>query len=73
MEWCVMIDSWDEEKCEIMIFDNLDRVGMILFCGVIKEYVEGNKEFEKEFNDFLFDGFWVKYLFKNKNEVMFVV
>ncbi|WP_390501536.1 hypothetical protein, partial [Helicobacter pylori] len=45
-EWRAMIDNRDEEKCEIETLDHLDRVGTTLFCGVIKEYAEGNKEFE---------------------------
>ncbi len=52
--------------------DNLDRVGTTLFCGVIKEYAEGNKEFEKDLNDFSPDGFWARTLPKNKNEALFV-
>ncbi|WQX86396.1 hypothetical protein KVJ60_04810 [Helicobacter pylori] len=71
-EWRAMIDNRDEEKCELTTLDNLDRVGTTLFCGVIKEYAEGNKEFEKELNDFSPDGFWAKYLPKNKNEALFV-
>ncbi|MFP6336006.1 hypothetical protein ACLGES_06840 [Helicobacter pylori] len=71
-EWRAMIDNRDEEKCELTTLDNLDRVGTTLFCGVIKEYAEGNKEFEKELNDFSPDGFWAKYLPQNKNEAMFV-
>ncbi len=71
-EWRAMIDNRDEEKCELTTLDNLDRVGTTLFCGVIKEYAEGNKEFEKELNDFSPDGFWAKYLPKNKNEAMFL-
>ncbi len=71
-EWRAMIDNRDVEKCELTTLDNLDRVGTTLFCGVIKEYAEGNKEFEKELNDFSPDGFWAKYLPKNKNEAMFV-
>ncbi|MEJ8612906.1 hypothetical protein MMN28_07000 [Helicobacter pylori] len=71
-EWFKMIDSRDEEKCELTTFDNLDRVGTTLFCGVIKEYAEGNKEFEKELNDFSPDGFWATTLPKNKNEALFV-
>ncbi len=70
--WRAMIDSRDEEKCEITTLDNLDRVGTTLFCGVIKEYAEGNKEFEKELNDFSPDGFWAMTLPKNKNEALFV-
>ncbi|WP_208360069.1 hypothetical protein [Helicobacter pylori] len=61
-EWRAMIDT----------LDNLDRVGTTLFCGVIKEYAEGNKEFEKELNDFSPDGFWAMTLPKNKNEALFV-
>ncbi|WRA90414.1 hypothetical protein E5L41_04835 [Helicobacter pylori] len=71
-EWRAMIDNRDEEKCELTTLDNLDRVGITLFCGVIKEYAEGNKEFEKELNDFSPDGFWATTLPKNKNEAYFV-
>ncbi len=71
-EWRAMIDSRDVEKCELTTLDNLDRVGTTLFCGVIKEYAEGNKEFEKELNDFSPDGFWATTLPKNKNEALFV-
>ncbi|MFP6026942.1 hypothetical protein ACLF8Y_06805 [Helicobacter pylori] len=71
-EWRAMIDNRDEEKCELTTLDNLDRVGTTLFCGVIKEYAEGNKEFEKELNDFSPDGFWAMTLPKNKNEAFFV-
>ncbi len=71
-EWRAMIDNRDEEKCEIKTLDHLDRVGTTLFCGVIKEYAEGNKEFEKELNDFSPDGFWAMTLPKNKNEALFV-
>ncbi|WQY53373.1 hypothetical protein KVM40_06925 [Helicobacter pylori] len=71
-EWRAMIDNRDVEKCELTTLDNLDRVGTTLFCGVIKEYAEGNKEFEKELNDFSLDGFWATTLPKNKNEALFV-
>ncbi|GHQ24232.1 hypothetical protein VN1217_14660 [Helicobacter pylori] len=71
-EWLKMIESRDVEKCVLTTLDNLDRVGTTLFCGVIKEYAEGNKEFEKELNDFSPDGFWATTLPKNKNEAMFV-
>ncbi len=71
-EWRAMIDNRDEEKCEITTLDHLDRVATTLFCGVIKEYAEGNKEFEKELNDFSPDGFWATTLPKNKNEALFI-
>ncbi|MFP6151021.1 hypothetical protein ACLGAF_06710 [Helicobacter pylori] len=71
-EWRAMIDNRDEEKCEIETLDHLDRVATTLFCGVIKEYAEGNKEFEKSLNDFSPDGFWATTLPKNKNETLFV-
>ncbi len=71
-EWRAMIDNRDVEKCELTTLDNLDRVGTTLFCGVIKEYAESNKEFEKELNDFSPDGFWATTLPKNKNEALFV-
>ncbi len=71
-EWRAMIDNRDVEKCTLTTLDNLDRVGITLFCGVIKEYAEGNKEFEKELNDFSPDGFWATTLPKNENEALFV-
>ncbi len=71
-EWRAMIDNRDVEKCDLTTLDNLDRVGTTLFCGVIKEYAEGNKEFEKDLNDFSPDGFWAMTLPKNKNEALFV-
>ncbi|EQL53207.1 hypothetical protein [Helicobacter pylori] len=71
-EWRAMIDNRDEEKCELDTFDYMDRVGITLFCGVIKAYAEGNKEFEKELNDFSPDGFWATTLPKNKNEALFI-
>ncbi|WQV55400.1 hypothetical protein KVK91_04745 [Helicobacter pylori] len=71
-EWRAMIDNRDVEKCELTTLDHLDRVGTTLFCGAIKEYAEGNKEFEKELNDFSPDGFWATTLPKNENEALFV-
>ncbi len=71
-EWRAMIDNRDVEKCNLTTFDNLDRVGLTLFCGVIRGYAEGNKDFEKELNDFSPDGFWATTLPKNKNEALFV-
>ncbi|GHS26713.1 hypothetical protein VN1154_14070 [Helicobacter pylori] len=70
--WNEMIEKRDEEKSTLETLDHLDRVGTTLFCGVIKEYAEGNKKFEKELNDFSPDGFWAQNLPKNKNEAMFV-
>ncbi|MCQ2731946.1 hypothetical protein JT158_02845 [Helicobacter pylori] len=71
-EWKAMIDSRDVENCDVTTFDNLDRVGLTLLCGVIKGYAEGNEEFQKELNDFSPDGFWARTLPKNKNEALFV-
>ncbi|MEJ8589223.1 hypothetical protein [Helicobacter pylori] len=71
-EWRAMIDNRDEEKCNLETFDYLDRVGTTLFCGVIKAYAEGDKEFEKELNDFSPDGFWAITLPGNKNEALFI-
>ncbi len=71
-EWRAMIDNRDVEKCNLTTFDYMNRVGLTLFCGVIKGYAEGNEEFEKEFNDFSPDGFWATTLPKNKNEALFV-
>ncbi len=71
-EWRAMIDNRDEEKCNLTTLDNLDRVALTLFCGMIRGYAEGNEEFEKDFNDFSPDGFWATTLPKNKNEALFV-
>ncbi|GAA9075267.1 hypothetical protein BTM317_14030 [Helicobacter pylori] len=71
-EWRAMIDSRDVEKCDLTTFDNLDKVGLTLLCGVIRGYAEGNEEFQKELNDFSPDGFWATFLPKNKNEALFI-
>ncbi|GHQ00749.1 hypothetical protein VN0271_12230 [Helicobacter pylori] len=71
-EWFKMIESRDEELCDVDSFDNLDRVALTLYCNVIKYYAEGREEFQNDFNNFSPDGFWAKYLPKNKNEALFV-
>ncbi len=71
-EWRAMIDNRDVEKCYLTTFDNLDRVGLTLFCGVIRGYAGGDKEIEKDLNDFSPNGFWAMNLPKNKNEALFV-
>ncbi|GAA6991745.1 hypothetical protein HpCHC82_02730 [Helicobacter pylori] len=71
-EWVKMIEARNEELCDIDTFDNLDRVAVSLYCNVIKYYAEGREEFQNDFNDFSPDGFWAKYLPKNKNEALFV-
>ncbi len=71
-EWVKMIDNRDEGLCDVDSFDNLDRVALTLYCNVIKYYAEGREEFQNDFNDFSPDGFWAKYLPKNKNEALFV-
>ncbi|GAA9346159.1 hypothetical protein TH0596_10900 [Helicobacter pylori] len=71
-EWVKMIETRNEELCDVDSFDNLDRVALTLYCNVIKYYAEGREEFQNDFNDFSPDGFWAKYLPRNKNEAMFV-
>ncbi|OLQ24971.1 hypothetical protein BJF71_05360 [Helicobacter pylori] len=71
-EWVKMIETRNEELCDVDSFDNLDRVALTLYCNVIKYYAEGREEFQNDFNDFSPDGFWAKYLPKNKNEALFV-
>ncbi|GHP28191.1 hypothetical protein VN1176_09060 [Helicobacter pylori] len=71
-EWVKMIEARNEKLCDIDTFDNLDRVALTLYCNVIKYYAEGREEFQNDFNDFSPDGFWAKYLPKNKNEAMFL-
>ncbi len=71
-EWMRMIEARNDEECDVDSFDNLDRVGLTLLCGVIRGYAEGNEEFQKELNDFSPDGFWATFLPKNKNEALFI-
>ncbi len=71
-EWFKMIESRNEEECDVSSFDNLDRIGFTLYRNVIKCYAEGREEFQNDFNDFSPSGFWAKYLPKNKNEALFV-
>ncbi len=71
-EWFAMIDKRDEELCDVDSLDNLDRVALTLYCNVVKYYAEGREEFQNDFNDFSPDGFWAKYLPKNKNEALFI-
>ncbi len=71
-EWFKMIETRNEDECDMSSFDYMDRAGTTLFCGVIKAYAEGREEFQNDFNDFSPDGFWAKYLPKNKNEAMFI-
>ncbi|MFP6089666.1 hypothetical protein ACLF9V_07255 [Helicobacter pylori] len=71
-EWAKMIETRNEELCDVDSFDYLDRVALTLYCNVIKYYAEGREEFQDDFNDFSPDGFWAKYLPQNKNEALFV-
>ncbi|WQT42967.1 hypothetical protein KVC87_04915 [Helicobacter pylori] len=71
-EWLQMIKSRNVDECYWDSFDDMDRVGTTLFCGVIKAYAEGREEFQNDFNDFSPSGFWAQVLPKNKNEALFV-
>ncbi|WQZ38265.1 hypothetical protein E5P91_06700 [Helicobacter pylori] len=71
-EWFKMIETRNEDECDVDSFDNLDRVALTLYCNVIKYYAEGREEFQNDFNDFSPSGFWAKYLPKNQNEALFV-
>ncbi|GAA7229453.1 hypothetical protein HpCK71_15030 [Helicobacter pylori] len=44
--WLKMIESRNEDECDVDSFDYMDRVGITLFCGVIKAYAEGHEEFQ---------------------------
>ncbi len=71
-EWRAMIETRNEEECDVDSLDNLDRVALTLYCNVIKYYAEGREEFQNDFNDFSPSGFWATYLPKNKNEALFI-
>ncbi|GAA9248924.1 hypothetical protein HpHA223_00630 [Helicobacter pylori] len=71
-EWRAMIEAHNEEVANVETFDNMDRVGVTLFCNVIESYSEGREEFKNDFNDFSPSGFWAQVLPKNKNEALFI-
>ncbi|GAA7262550.1 hypothetical protein HpCK38_18570 [Helicobacter pylori] len=71
-EWSALIENRNLEVANVTTFDNMDRVGVTLFCNVIENYAEGREEFQDNFNDFSPSGFWAKYLPKNKNEALFI-
>ncbi|GAA7232518.1 hypothetical protein ID0464_00410 [Helicobacter pylori] len=70
-EWRAMIDSRDEEKCDVTSLDNLDRYALTLFCNVIEAYALKLEGYE-EVMDLSPSGFWAVNLPKNKNEVLFI-
>ncbi|WQT24802.1 hypothetical protein E5A82_06775 [Helicobacter pylori] len=71
-EWSALIENRDPEVANVTSFDNMDRVGVTLFCNVIENYSEGREEFSEDFNDFSPSGFWAQVLPKNKNEALFI-
>ncbi len=71
-EWSALIENRNLEVANVTTFDNMDRVGVTLFCNVIENYSEGREEFQNDFNDFSPSGFWANILPKNKNEALFV-
>ncbi|GAA7961452.1 hypothetical protein JP0543_13340 [Helicobacter pylori] len=71
-EWLKMIENRDLEVANVTTFDNMDRVGVTLFCNVIENYSKGREEFQNDFNDFSPSGFWSQVLPKNKNEALFI-
>ncbi|GAA9025602.1 hypothetical protein BTM297_09770 [Helicobacter pylori] len=71
-EWLKMIENRNTDGCYYDTLDYMDRVGTTLFCGVIKAYAEGRKEFQNDLNDFSPGGFWAVNLPKNKNEALFI-
>ncbi|WP_257615437.1 hypothetical protein, partial [Helicobacter pylori] len=71
-EWRAMIENRNLEVANVTTFDNMDRVGVTLFCNVIENYSEGREEFQNDFNDFSPSGFWAQVLPKNKNEALFI-
>ncbi len=71
-EWSALIENRNLEVANVTTFDNMDRVGVTLFCNVIENYSEGREEFQNDFNDFSPSGFWAQVLPKNKNEALFI-
>ncbi|GAA7426677.1 hypothetical protein MM0353_12220 [Helicobacter pylori] len=71
-EWLALIENRNLEVANVTTLDNMDRVGVTLFCNVIENYSEGREEFQNDFNDFSPSGFWAQVLPKNKNEALFV-
>ncbi len=56
-EWFKMIETRNEDECDMSSFDYLDRVALTLYCNAIKAYAEGREEFQDNFNDFSPSGF----------------
>ncbi|WP_154461820.1 hypothetical protein [Helicobacter pylori] len=71
-EWSALIENRNLEVANVTTFDNMDRVGVTLFCNVIENYSDGREKFQNDFNDFSPSGFWVQVLPKNKNEALFI-
>ncbi|GAA8095795.1 hypothetical protein HpNP4_26910 [Helicobacter pylori] len=70
-EWLKFIENRDLSLASVETFDHIDRIGITLFCNVIREYAVGG-EYEKEVRDLSPSGLWAEIMPKNKNEALFV-
>ncbi|WRC75631.1 hypothetical protein E5L03_06695 [Helicobacter pylori] len=70
-EWRSFIDNRDLSLANVESLDHLDRVGITLFCNVIREYAMGG-EYEAEVRDLSPSGLWAEIMPKNKNEALFI-
>ncbi len=70
-EWRAFIDNRDLSLANVESLDHLDRVGITLFCNVIREYAMGG-EYEAEVRDLSPSGLWAEIMPKNKNEAFFI-
>ncbi len=70
-EWRSFIDNRDLSLANVESLDHLDRVGITLFCNVIREYAMGS-EYEAEVRDLSPSGLWAEIMPKNKNEALFI-
>ncbi|GAA7451989.1 hypothetical protein ID1017_14610 [Helicobacter pylori] len=70
-EWRALIDGRDENKGNLETFDYMDRVGLTLFCNVIRAYALGGDN-ENGAWDLSPSGVWANILPRNKNEAYFI-
>ncbi|QEF32998.1 hypothetical protein D2C80_07825 [Helicobacter pylori] len=70
-EWLAFIENRDLSLANLESFDHMDRMGITLFCNVIREYALGG-EVQDEARSLSPNGLWAEIMPKNKNEALFV-
>lgn len=71
VEWNVMIENRNIDECFFDSFDDMFMGDVILICKVIEIYVKNLKRFDGKSEGVILEE-WVRFLFRNKEEVKFV-